>query len=430
MSTTRSEPQARSTPSPRTREQPTDIAQGRQDWSSWPRYDAAAKGFREHWYPAMWSAELREGKPRQVTLLGDTIMLMRDGGEAHALHDRCPHRGVPLSQGTRQFPGTVSCAYHGWTFDLRDGVLKAVITDGPDSPICGKVRVRRYPAAERLGLVWVYVGEREPPPVEDALPEELHDATLVMGGRIDDRPGNWRLAAENGFDEGHAKYLHRTSLWRLFKAMPTWNLTSIVREGRWIYRTQDEVHWEADFPGLGRWTNKRWWKINPPASKDFRLGNTGAGVTPDPEIAGLGFPGFASIAYPGVLRIAYPTFIHYEFYVPVDEADHRYVGFMVRFKSGAAAWCWIAKYLAVVRPFFHGNFSNQDKWMVELTDAPPERLYRPDKSLIEWRRLCDEQAKAEGLEFAALPHETFERLAPGGTGGAETVAGPPAEARP
>ena len=30
-----------------------------------------------------------------------------------------------------------------------------------------------------------------------------------MVGRITARPGNWRYAAENGFDEAHAKYLHR-----------------------------------------------------------------------------------------------------------------------------------------------------------------------------------------------------------------------------
>ena len=28
--------------------------------------------------------------------------------------------------------------------------------------------------------------------------------------------------------------------------------------------------------------------------------------------------------------------------------------------------------------------------MVENTHAPPERLYRPDISLIEWRRLVEE----------------------------------------
>src|SRR3546814_7486092 len=71
----------------------------------------------------------------------------------------------------------------------------------------------------------------------------------AVGGRIEDRSGNWRFYAENGFDEGNAKYLHRTSLWRTFKMMPTWNKIHIVKQGRWIYRVEDERYWEAEFPG-------------------------------------------------------------------------------------------------------------------------------------------------------------------------------------
>ena len=36
--------------------------------------------------------------------------------------------------------------------------------------------------------------------------------------------------------------------------------------------------------------------------------------------------------------------------------------------------------------------------MVESTNAPPERLYRPDVSLLEWRRLAE-----EGNPFAPPP---------------------------
>jgi phenylpropionate dioxygenase-like ring-hydroxylating dioxygenase large terminal subunit len=375
---------------------------GRQDWSSWPHYLAAADGLRGYWYPVSWASKVT-GRPRAVTVCGEKITLIRDRGTAYALRDRCPHRGVPLSLGRQEFPGTLSCPYHGWTFDVGTGLLRAAITDGPDSPICGKVAVETYPVEERLGMVWVYLGDGERAhPIDEQIPEELRENAFVMGGRIEERPGNWRFACENGFDEGHAKYLHRNSLWRLFKTMPTWNTTKIVRGGRWIYRVQQEVHWKATFPGLGEWTNYRWWKARPPAAA-FNIGNTGRPKKVDPVIAAQEFPGFASLSLPGVLRIAYPNFIHYEFYVPIDGDRHRYVGVMVNFRRGWRALWFYVKYLAAVRWLFHGQFSGQDAWMVDVTDAPPERLYRPDSSLVAWRRLCEEVTPAHDAGRARRP---------------------------
>ncbi|RKS73143.1 homotrimeric ring hydroxylase [Actinomadura pelletieri DSM 43383] len=381
---------------------------GRQDWSTWPHYQAADAGFRGYWYPVAFSSRIT-GKPTAVTLLGERIMLMRDGGVVRALKDRCPHRGVPLSYGAQQFPGTVSCVYHGWTFDLSSGELVAAITDGPASPICGKVTQPTFETAERLGMVWIFVGDGEDaPPIDGQLPEELVSNPAVVGVRIQRRVGNWRFAVENGYDEGHAKYLHRTSLWRLFKAMPVYNDTRIVRRGRWIYRVQDEQYWEADFPGLGRWSGQAWYKLKPP-KKDAgnrNIGNTGGSQKVNETIEAQDFPGFASVSMPGVLRIAYPHFIHYEFYVPVDADHHLYVGVMAEFRRGLRTLPFYAKYLGAVRWLFHGQFSGQDKWMVEVTDAPPERLYRPDESLLQWRRLAEDVTKArtarlrdEGLDL-------------------------------
>ena len=353
-----------------------------QDWSQWPTYNAATLGFRDHWYPVVWEREIGD-KPYPVTLLGEKVVLVRDGDTVYGLHDRCPHRGVPLSLGRREFPGTVSCPYHGWTYDVTNGKLAAVITDGPESPICGRISVKTYPVEERLGLLWVYVGDGDPHPVERDIPEELLDNDHVMGGKIDIRDGNWRFAAENGFDEGHAKYLHNTALWRLFKVMPTWNKTRVVEVGPWLIRVQDEVHWEADFPGLGTWSNKRWWKRMPLPDAP------GKGSRVNPVIAALDLPGFVSIRLPGLLRVAYPEFIHYEWYVPVDDDHVRYIQMMVRFESGAKGALFKAKYLAAIRWLFHGQFTAQDAWMVDVMDAPPERLYRPDLSITGWRRMIE-----------------------------------------
>ncbi len=155
---------------------------GRLDWSTWPTYAAATTGLRNHWYPVTWAKEIT--KPTSVTLLGEKIALGRDGDRIWALADRCPHRGVPLSFGSVEFPGTISCAYHGWTFDTRDGLLCAAITDGPASPIVGKVSVQSYPVEQRHGLVWIYIGDTDEedgavvPPLDDRPPR----ASCSRGG--------------------------------------------------------------------------------------------------------------------------------------------------------------------------------------------------------------------------------------------------------
>ncbi|HEY9314393.1 aromatic ring-hydroxylating dioxygenase subunit alpha [Williamsia sp.] len=359
-----------------------------QDWGSWKQYEAADLGYRNFWYPVYWAHQIGK-KPVPITVLGETVALVRDGEDIHALHDRCPHRGVPLSLGRRQYEGTISCPYHGWTYRLDSGNLCGVLTDGPDSPIVGKLSVRTYPVEQRLGLVWVYVGDTfegaDVPPVERDIPAELIGNRFAMGGRTDIRDGNWRFAAENGFDEGHAKYLHNTALWRLFKVMPAWNKTRVVPgEEGWTIRVQDEVHWDAEMPGLGLWTNRRWWKRMPLPDAP------GKGKKVNPVIAALDLPGFVSIRMPGLLRVAYPEFIHYEWYVPVD-ADHvRYVQLMVRFETGWRGALFKMKYLGYIRWLFHGQFTAQDAWMVDVMDAPPERLYRPDVSITAWRKMCEQ----------------------------------------
>jgi phenylpropionate dioxygenase-like ring-hydroxylating dioxygenase large terminal subunit len=114
--------------------------------SPWPRYEAAVLGFRNYWYPAMQSRKLGQ-TPVSVVMLGERLLFIRHQGRCYALEDRCAHRGVPLSVGTCEFPGTatISCRYHGWTYDITNGKCVGAVTDGPDSPIVGKVSIASYP---------------------------------------------------------------------------------------------------------------------------------------------------------------------------------------------------------------------------------------------------------------------------------------------
>jgi phenylpropionate dioxygenase-like ring-hydroxylating dioxygenase large terminal subunit len=380
---------------------------GRHSWRTWPTYDKAVTGLTNFWYPVMWSRKLGR-RPVSVQFLGERVMLCRDGSQVRALQDRCVHRGVPLSEGERLYPGTITCPYHGWTYRLDTGVMCAAITDGPDSPINGKTMVRSYPATEQHGLVWVYAGRGEPPPLSDDLPDEFGNGRVRVVGRIEPgRLGNWRYAAENGFDEGHAKFLHRSSWWMRFRPLPAWSLTSVVpgQDPRWLVRHQDAVYWDANFPGLGSFSNatrtraavKRLRRRRPPARR----------------VAELKIPEMVSVRLPYILRVAYRNFIHYEWAVPEDADHHRYIQLLVAWPENSLEDLLFRIHYAIyIRWVFHGRFTGQDAWMVRLMDVPPERLYRPDSSITEWRRLVESQHRE--------PEDSPRRTAPTARRGRQT----------
>lgn len=56
--------------------------------------------------------------------------------EVFALHDKCPHKGGPLSQGI-VFGKSVSCPLHGWTIGLDDGQAVA-----PDQGCAQRIPVK------------------------------------------------------------------------------------------------------------------------------------------------------------------------------------------------------------------------------------------------------------------------------------------------
>jgi phenylpropionate dioxygenase-like ring-hydroxylating dioxygenase large terminal subunit len=354
--------------------------------SPWPRYDAAELGFRNYWYPVTWSRSIGK-KPLAVTLLGDPLMFIRERGQVYAFYNQCPHRGIPLSVGRQEFPGTWSCRYHGWTYDLPTGVLKGALTDGPDSPICGKVRVRTYSVAERGGLVWVYMGEGTPPPPEEDIPEDFLHEDAVVVGRITVQRGNWRHAAEGSFDTGHAGFLHRWgSVRTALSRLPAWSRpVEMVQEGPWLNIPRRIGQSIADYPGLGTFPRFRFWN-----RLDTRLDH------------GIRMPGVVRLQWHGH---EYCDIICHE---PVDKDHYRLFQFYIMRARGLTAHGFRLAYELWHKWIHHVQFNAQDIWVVGLKpDQPPSRLYRPDISIMAWRNLC-EHARGEPPPAKPLMQEWHE----------------------
>jgi len=175
-------------------------------------------GLREYWYPLCGAGRVGRRKPLRIRMLGEDLCVFRGKAkdEVHAITDVCPHRGARLSEGDCHFAGTVACPYHGWVFDGR-GNNVAVLSEGPGSLVCGKpgTEARAYPTRVLKGIVWVWMGEGEPAPIEEDVPEEYFDSRVhvFFNERIYWRT-NWEVGLENTMD-AHVQYLHRDYLMTL-----------------------------------------------------------------------------------------------------------------------------------------------------------------------------------------------------------------------
>jgi nitrite reductase/ring-hydroxylating ferredoxin subunit len=168
-------------------------------------------GLREYWYPALQTRQLKNNSVVPVTLAGDNLVFFRDGdGVARALENRCPHRSALLSLGQVGVfrPGTLTCRYHGMTFDGA-GTCVAYLTE-PNSPACGKICARAYPVQEIAGIIWVYMGDNTPDPVEQAVPHAARVLTqknfLVFREVF---PYNYLNQLDAATDLAHVGVLHR-----------------------------------------------------------------------------------------------------------------------------------------------------------------------------------------------------------------------------
>jgi phenylpropionate dioxygenase-like ring-hydroxylating dioxygenase large terminal subunit len=166
-------------------------------------------GLKNLWYPICPSGFVKE-KPLSVRRLGRKIAIWRDGaGKLHALEDRCPHRGAPLSQGV-VLGDRLACPYHG--VEVRcDGTVTKV----PGSPGCkleGSRPTLSFHVQERHGAVFLFNSDENietPPPLE--LPEELESPEYSHYLSYTEWKGDYRYVMDNVMDPMHGTFLHKQS---------------------------------------------------------------------------------------------------------------------------------------------------------------------------------------------------------------------------
>lgn len=164
---------------------------------------------RRFWIPCMVLHEVPppDEPPMRLRLLGEDLIVFRDTeGRIGVLDEYCPHRLTSLFFGRNEEHG-IRCVYHGWKF-ATDGRCLDLPNEPASSNFRNKIRATAYPARERGGLLWVYMGPA------DAMPEfpefEWLDlpAAQLYASRWE-QECNSIQAMEGELDAAHVSFLHR-----------------------------------------------------------------------------------------------------------------------------------------------------------------------------------------------------------------------------
>jgi phenylpropionate dioxygenase-like ring-hydroxylating dioxygenase large terminal subunit len=164
------------------------------------------------WIPAALSDKLEaDGKPLRVKLFGEQYVAFRaTNGKVGFFDEACPHRGASLAIGRNQ-DNALRCIYHGWKFNV-DGVTVAVPTQpNNEAEYCKHVPLKHYPVREEGGIVWVWLGVGETPPVFPELPFVglPRENFVVFRQKVN---ANWLQGVETTMDSAHLGVLHQSWL--------------------------------------------------------------------------------------------------------------------------------------------------------------------------------------------------------------------------
>jgi nitrite reductase/ring-hydroxylating ferredoxin subunit len=92
--------------------------------------------------------ELDRAGRKLVRRNGKHVLVLSVDGKVHAIANRCPHEGYPLSEGTIG-PGCVlTCNWHNWKFDLGTG-----------EALIGRDPVRTYPVDVRGDEIFIDIAD-------------------------------------------------------------------------------------------------------------------------------------------------------------------------------------------------------------------------------------------------------------------------------
>jgi phenylpropionate dioxygenase-like ring-hydroxylating dioxygenase large terminal subunit len=213
---------------------------------------------RNAWYAAARSSDVGQSLA-PLRMLGENIVVFRtENGDLAALEDACCHRKLPLSMGRRRGDYVV-CGYHGLAFD-RTGKCIASPTQ---TRLPAGARVRSYPAIDRWGMLWIWMGNPALADSDKIVFIDNHDADgwCLSGGDAMTCACNYLYLTDNLLDPAHVAWVHATTFaatgtedrgvvvwrWILNQELPPYYAPLVKFAGR-CDRLQ---HYEVRYPSIG-----------------------------------------------------------------------------------------------------------------------------------------------------------------------------------
>lgn len=163
---------------------------------------------RNAWYVGALDKEVGEDLFAR-DILGEQVLMYRRGdGSVVAMEDRCAHRQVPLSKGRRR-GDEVECWYHG----MRYAASGECVHIPTQSMIPQRACVRTFPAVEKDGFVWLWMGDPSRRD-ESLIPSHSVCSAPNMAGEMIYCPiaCNYLFGIDNLLDVSHVTFVHLKTL--------------------------------------------------------------------------------------------------------------------------------------------------------------------------------------------------------------------------
>jgi phenylpropionate dioxygenase-like ring-hydroxylating dioxygenase large terminal subunit len=181
----------------------------------------------------------------------ESVVVLRDKtGAIRAYHNVCRHRGMRIFDGAGSCPGTITCPYHGWTYQYDGSLMATPVREsfpGLDRREYGLKPVR---VDTMLGFVFVCLAGDPPPPsrmwgplLDELAPYRFEDLVPIAPMYYEEWDVDWKIAMDNYLESYHVPVGH-PGLNRLFtpdfhdqRAVP-----GIARGISWL-REQPSSNW-------------------------------------------------------------------------------------------------------------------------------------------------------------------------------------------